>query len=136
MPALDAETIADAAVDSGTCPSNDGCAEVDAGFEHPCTGGAGTFPEQTIEVDGEVRTYFLHVPASYRCEGAGAPLWIDFHGTAGDQPELAYRTQELIDIADRVGAIVIRPRSRFSDSQFGRVYRWDQNPGDIGRNVR
>jgi photosystem II stability/assembly factor-like uncharacterized protein/predicted esterase len=138
---LDSQTVPDASIedassaDAGSCPSSDGCAEVDAGQTHGCSGGPGTFHDQTIEVDGEVRYYLLHVPDSYRCERA-VPLWIDFHGTAGDRPEEAYRTQELIEVADREGVIVVRPRSRSSDSPFGPVYRWDQNPGDIERNVR
>ena len=156
----------DAAADSGICAAADPCSEADTtrcgagGLErctevdgcltwtpescagacvdgacHPCGGGIGTFSDQSIEVDGETRSYFLHVPPTYDCS-AGAPLWVDFHGTAGDRPEEAYRTAELVAVADREGAIVVRPRSRSSDTGGGRIYRWDQNPGDIERNVR
>jgi photosystem II stability/assembly factor-like uncharacterized protein/predicted esterase len=127
---VDAGDTGTDAGDSGIDPTDSGRSEADAEV-HACSGGTGTFAEQTIEVEGEQRFYFLHVPASYRCED-GAPLWIDFHGTAGDRPEEAYRTQELVSAANRAGAIMVRPRSRSS----GGVYRWDQNPGDIGRNVR
>jgi len=93
---LDSGSIEDAAppdaesADGGACPSSDGCAEPDAGDagEHACSGGTGTFNGQTIEVDGEVRYYFLHVPSDYRCE-QGSPLWIDFpwswQGTVADE---------------------------------------------------
>ncbi len=82
----------------------------------------------------EDRTYWLHVPASYRC-AAGAPLLVDFHGTASDVPEEAYQTDALIAFADANGVIVARPRSRSSDFQGSQIYRWDENPGDLERNV-
>ena len=82
----------------------------------------------------EDRVYWLHVPASYRCD-VPAPLLVDFHGTATDTPEEAYQTDALIAFADARGAIVARPRSRSSVEGGTTIYRWDQNAGDLPRNV-
>lgn len=85
--------------------------------------------------DEEDRFYFVHVPTSYSCDSA-APLLVDFHGTAtGSRPEEAYQLDALIALADEVGAIVVRPRSRSSAREGEAIYRWDQNPGDLERNV-
>ncbi len=82
----------------------------------------------------EDRAYWLHVPASYRCESP-APLLVDFHGTASDVPEEAYQTEALIAFADANGVIVARPRSRSAAFMGVNIYRWDQNTGDLPRNV-
>lgn len=82
----------------------------------------------------EDRFYFLHVPSGYACEPA--PLLVDFHGTAGGpRPEEAYQTDAVVALAEAEGAIVVRPRSRSSTRSGFEVFRWDQNPGDIDRNV-
>ncbi|MEM9071024.1 MAG: hypothetical protein AAGE52_21110 [Myxococcota bacterium] len=95
----------------------------------------GTFRNQPFEVDGEERTYFLHVPDSVAC-GVAAPLWVDFHGTATDAPEVAYNLAEQIAIANREGALLLRPRSRFRTAGAFDVYQWDASPGDLEVNVR
>ncbi len=83
----------------------------------------------------EDRTYWLHVPPGYVC-GTPSPLLVDFHGTASDVPEEAYQTDALIAFADAHGVIVARPRSRSSLEGGSQIYRWDQNAGDLPRNVR
>ncbi len=113
--------------DSGA--SRDAGPPRDAGAP-PCDGAPGTFREQTLVVGGETRYFWLHVPSTYDCAAPSA-LLMDFHGTAENVPEEAYRTPELELIADRENFIVVRPRSRSSNG----VYRWDQNPGDLDRNV-
>jgi poly(3-hydroxybutyrate) depolymerase len=113
--------------------ARDGGPQRDAGAQ-PCDGVAGTFIEQPLVVDGEPRVYWLHVPNDYDC-AVGMPLLMDFHGTASDRPEQAYRTAELQALADREGFIVVRPRSRFSQEGGSVVYRWDQNVGDLERNL-
>src|SRR4051794_29681719 len=71
---------------------------------------SGTLHGQSTVVDGETRYYWLHVPASYRCEAA-MPLLVDFHGTAGGAaPEEAYQTDALIAFSEAHGVIVARPR--------------------------
>ncbi|MFO0726615.1 MAG: PHB depolymerase family esterase [Myxococcota bacterium] len=101
----------------------------------PCSGQPGTFHDQHLtDPTGEVRSYLLHVPAAYDCSQP-LPLLVDFHGTAGDQPEEAYQTDALLALADAEGFIVLRPRSRFSSEGGGNIYRWDQNPGDLAKNV-
>src|SRR4051812_44363361 len=98
----------------------------------PCTTEAGTFHAVAIASGGEARAYFLHVPEAARCEMS--PLWIDFHGTAGDLPEEAYGTDDAIAVADAEAVILVRPRARSSVVAGANVYRWDENPGDIDRN--
>ena len=100
-----------------------------------CTGPRGTHHEQTLSSGGEQRFYFIHVPDDYDC-AAGAPLWLDFHGTAGEpRPEEAYGLDAAVAAADREHVIFVRPRSRSSLQGGARIYRWDQNPGDIPRNL-
>lgn len=98
----------------------------------PCTTVAGTFHGQMVTSGGEARSYFLHVPDAARC--AMSPLWIDFHGTAGDVPEEAYGTDAAIAEADAEAVILVRPRSKFSVEGGANIYRWDANAGDIDRN--
>jgi len=94
----------------------------------------GTFREQTLAVDGETRTYLLHVP-----DGPGPyPVLFDFHGTSGGglvPPEEAYGLDAAIAAAEAEGFVLVRPRSRSSDAYGYEVYRWDQNPGDPDRNT-
>jgi predicted esterase len=99
----------------------------------PCEGPAGTFDEQSLMIDGEPRFYFLHVPDDYRCERP-MPVLVDFHGTAGERPEVAYRNEGLVALAEAEDFILLRPRSRSSTTPLGVVYRWDQNPGDLDKN--
>lgn len=102
----------------------------------PCDGLPGTFTGQSISVAGEDRFYFLYVPSTYDCRTAAA-LLMDFHGTSGPPaPETAYQNDALVALAEAEGFIVVRPRSRFSGAGAQQVYRWDQNPGDLDRNVR
>ena len=99
-----------------------------------CPGETGIFREQTIDVDGEERYYFLYVPETYDCENPW-PALVDLHGTAGPpRPEEAYGLQGAINTADHEGFILVRPRSRFSSEGGWDIYRWDQNPGDPERN--
>lgn len=100
-----------------------------------CTEGAlGTQHALTLTSGGETRYYFLHVPSAATCT-TPAPLWIDFHGTAGGPtPEEAYGTADAIAAADREGVILVRPRSRFAAADGGQLYQWDVNPGDIDLN--
>ncbi|NUO48308.1 MAG: hypothetical protein HOV80_05570 [Polyangiaceae bacterium] len=103
----------------------------------PCGAPLGPQHDQTLTLgDGdEDRFYFLYVPATYDC-AEPAPLLVDFHGTAGaPNPEEAYQNEAAIALADAEGAIVVRPRSRSSDQGGQEIFRWDQNPGDIERNV-
>ena len=97
--------------------------------EPPCDGIAGTFHHQSLQVEGEERFYFLHVPATYDCTQAW-PLLVDFHGTSGGtEPEVSYKNDELVALADAEGFIAVRPRSRSSAVEgLGDVFRWDQNP--------
>jgi predicted esterase len=87
----------------------------------------------------EDRSYWLHVPPSYRCDGTGNPLLVDFHGTAGGggptPPEEAYQTEALVAFSDANGVIVARPRSRFLVEGGAELYQWDINDGDLARNV-
>jgi poly(3-hydroxybutyrate) depolymerase/photosystem II stability/assembly factor-like uncharacterized protein len=105
----------------------------DAGDCVVCSGDVGTFSNQTLDVDGETRHYFLHVPSSYACPDA-APLLVDFHGTAGGAPddnvEEYYALDGLLDVAEKEGFIVVRPRSLSDNS----VFQWDVHPGDLERN--
>jgi poly(3-hydroxybutyrate) depolymerase len=111
----------------------------DAPPEPMCTAARGTLHSQVLtKGDGvQDRYYWLHVPSSYDC--TAIPMLVDFHGTATDQPvppEEAYQTDALIAFSEANGVIVARPRSR--SSVFGGVnmYRWDENPGDLGLNVK
>jgi len=104
-----------------------------------CSGEAGTFSDVALEVDGETRRYFLHVPASYAC-GTPAALVIDFHGTAvagaDDAVEEFYALEGLLEVADAEGFLVARPRSRSAEFDGGlQAFQWDINPGDLDRNV-
>jgi photosystem II stability/assembly factor-like uncharacterized protein/predicted esterase len=129
-----------------TCELRDGCltwsAPVACGAGELCEAGScvacddptGTFRSQTIEVDGEARFYLLHVPASYSC-ATPMPLFLDFHGTAGNYAEEAYGLDAHLDLADAEGFIVARLRSRPRSTPGGDVYQWDANPGDLERNA-
>jgi photosystem II stability/assembly factor-like uncharacterized protein/predicted esterase len=127
---------------AGCCANgdtSDGVAMVDTkGSESPpanCAGGPGTFSDQTLNVGGETRAYYLHVPLAYRCEERW-PLLVDFHGTStGRAPEERYALEEAKALADLRGFILVRPRSLSGKEDGDDVYRWDQNPGDIAKNV-
>ena len=100
----------------------------------PCTGQPGEAHAQSLSVDGEDRFYWLYVPTTYTCDEAW-PLLIDFHGTSGGaEPEISYKTPELMALADAERFIVARPRSRSSSEGGEQIFRWDQNPGDLARN--
>ena len=106
-----------------------------AGGCQTCQGTAGTFHNQRLDVDGEDRYYYLHVPSDYSCDSPW-PVLVDFHGTSGGSlPEESYALAELVAIADASGFIVVRPRSRSKDEGGGDVFRWDENPGDLELNA-
>lgn len=109
-----------------------------AGVCRDCAVETGTLHDRTLALgDGEEdRFYMLHVPASYSC-ASPAPLLVDFHGTAAGpgQPEEAYQLDALLALAEDKGAVVVRPRSRSSARGGAQIFRWDQNPGDLERNV-
>lgn len=107
------------------------CAE---GQCRSCGWSAGSWPRQTLEVDGTLRTYFIHVPQGARCSTA-LPVLVDFHGTATTTPEELYLLARLVALADQEGFLVVRPRSLSSNGPSGTIYRWDENPGDLERNV-
>jgi predicted esterase len=123
----------------------DGCASLECGPDGFCYAGecracdapTGTRRDVVLTLgDGmEDREYFIHVPASYDC--SPAPLLVDFHGTAGGpRPEEAYQNDAVIDLSEAESVITVRPRSRSSErGGFGEIFRWDQNPGDLDRNV-
>lgn len=105
----------------------------------PCAA-AGTFHQQTLVVDGETRSYYLHVPPSYDCT-RGTALLVDFHGTGfdtmdGTPPNELWATGGLEQASDKLGFIVARPLSQhFTDPADGQVvYHWDSHPGDLARN--
>jgi photosystem II stability/assembly factor-like uncharacterized protein/predicted esterase len=109
----------------------------DAAPPPPCSGKPGTFHDQPFESGGELRHYWLHVPASYRCETPAA-LVVDFHGTGfgsdKDTVEESWATPDLTAASDDLGFIVVRPRSRSKAMNGGFVYQWDINPGDVAKN--
>lgn len=102
----------------------------------PCDSPRGTQHGLTLTLGDGIadRIYWLHVPASYRCD-AEMPLLVDFHGTATNAPEEAYQTDALVAFAEAHGVIVARPRSRSSTEGGLTIYRWDQNAGDLARNI-
>ncbi len=120
----------DASYNAATLPETDKPVEEACADTH-----AGTFHNRKLEVDGEERAYFLHVPTSYSC-AKPAPLFVDFHGTStGPRPEESYGQDELEALSEAKGFILVRPRSRSSDENGTTLYRWDQNDGDVERNV-
>lgn len=120
--------LADAAVDAPGTPE-----------PVPCSGKTGTFHDQSLGSEGETRHFWLHVPATYRCEKPAA-LVVDFHGTgygtATDSVEESWATPGLESASDVEGFIVVRPRSRMKAApQSGSFYyQWDINPGDVAKN--
>lgn len=137
----DSATLLDAGRADGDAPDTGAsdAAGLDTGLSDAgppsCSGLPGTFHDQQLASGGELRGYFLHVPADYRCEDAW-PLLVDFHGTAsGPVAEEAYHTDALIETADREHFIALRPRSRSSLEGGSEIFRWDQNPGDLARNT-
>lgn len=101
----------------------------DAAVPAACTTPAGTSHAQAIAIADTTRFYLLHVPEAARC--TLSPLWLDFHGAAGDVPEEQVATAEAIAEAEAEGTILVRPRSLVGSDG---TYRWDANPGDIERN--
>ncbi len=103
-----------------------------------CAGTSGTTSNLTLQVNGEARFYWLHVPPTYQC-GQSWPLLIDFHGTAS-APDPATSVEEyyaldgLMTAANAQGVIVARPRSRYASVDGTLVFQWDVNPGDLARN--
>ncbi len=95
----------------------------------------GQHDQKLVLGDGvEDRSYFLYVPPGYHCDEP-IGLLVDFHGTAGgDEPEIAYATDELIALADARRFIVARPRSRSKLVNGQTFFQWDINPGDLQRN--
>ncbi|MGE0791661.1 MAG: hypothetical protein AB7S26_38655 [Sandaracinaceae bacterium] len=108
-------------------------AGIDAGAPLPCDGAPGTYHEQSFLHDGEERYYFLYVPSTYRCEDAHA-MWVDFHGSygvvPGARPEEAYTHEDVVALAEELGMILVRPRSRPVNNFF-----WDGGgPADLADN--
>lgn len=94
----------------------------------------GLFRDESLEVDGEARAFFLYVPEGVGC---AAPLLIDFHGTAsGTHPEESYGLAAMQAMARRHGVIVARPRSGSATRGGFEVFQWDVRPGEIERNKR
>lgn len=92
----------------------------------------GTFRGLTFDHGGERRAYFLHVPASHRCD-APIGLLVDFHGAySGARPEEAYVSDDAVAVADEEGFILLRPRSLQAPSG---TYMWNGNEGDIAKNL-
>lgn len=117
-----------------TCADTEFC---HAGSCRACDAPTGTLHDRTLELGDDVddRHYFLHVPAGYAC-GKGTALLVDFHGTAtGNRAEEAYQLDALIALSEAHDVIVVRPRSRSSMEGGVETFRWDQNPGDLERNV-
>lgn len=126
-------TGAQPSCDDVTCGGDEFCY---AGVCRACGAPEGDLHDQVLALgDGEEdRFYFMHVPAAYDC--GPTPLLVDFHGTSsGDEPEVSYQNDALVALGEAHGAIVVRPRSRSSLEGGQQIYRWDQNPGDIDRNV-
>jgi len=98
--------------------------------------GAGTFHEQTLVVDGESRTFWLHVPAS--ALAGEAALVVDFHGTGFTdlEPEIEWGTDELIAASDDIGFVVARPRSHSFTDSGQTLYQWDHTPAEVEANRR
>jgi len=129
----------------GGAGGGDACAALECGPDafcyagacRPCDAPGGSQHDVVLTLgdDLEDRAYFIHVPSGYDC--SPTPLLVDFHGTAGGpRPEEAYQTDAVVDLAEAENAIVVRPRSRSSArGGFGEIFRWDQNPGDLERNV-
>src|SRR5262245_41552398 len=98
-------------------------------------GGSASHYDQRLVVDGEERSYFLHVPSGDACESP-CPLLVDFHGTStSERPEEGDAFDALVDLSDLRGFVLVRPRATFADENGERVYRWDERPGDALRNV-
>ncbi len=95
--------------------------------------GTREFFAQELQQDLETRFYYMYVPSGYD-HGSAAALLVDLHGTAGDQPELAYGLEAAKAAAEAYGFILVRPRSRSSEEGGAAIYRWDQNNGDTERN--
>jgi poly(3-hydroxybutyrate) depolymerase/photosystem II stability/assembly factor-like uncharacterized protein len=107
----------------------------------PCDDNAphGALHAQTLTVSGETRYYFVYVPTTYSCAHAW-PLLVDFHGTgAASTPDTAveeyYAQDELVALAEQQGFIVARPRSRYANESGQLLFRWDENTGDLTKNV-
>lgn len=66
---------------------------------------SGNLVSGTITVDGVVRSYLLHVPATYQ---PGAPLVLALHGGAGSARQFS-RGNQLTDLSDQAGFILVYP---------------------------
>jgi len=60
-----------------------------------------------INLQGQTRTYLLHVPKSYRSDGR-SPLVLAFHGYGSQGKDLA-RSSGMSQLADREGFVVVYP---------------------------
>lgn len=71
-------------------------------------GKVGSYPTETIVVNGTTRTYYLYVPSTLPA-GAAVPLLFAFHGCCGDSPAGMAAYTGFNGIADQQNFIVIYP---------------------------
>lgn len=84
------------------CASAAGCgAALPAGVQ------VGATIKRTVDVDGDKRTYLLHVPSGYD-KDKPTPLVLSFHGFMSN-PETQNAASEFVALSDRVGFVLATP---------------------------
>jgi polyhydroxybutyrate depolymerase len=73
--------------------------------------------EQTLVSGGHERSYVRYVPPGYD-PGLRTPVAVMFHGLGGD-PDTVLKATDMIEQADKRGAILIVPRGR------GKIAQWE-----------
>jgi polyhydroxybutyrate depolymerase len=102
----------------------------DGNSDDQFTLGAGDY-EFSVNVNGDERVYFVHVPASY--DKTPTPLVLNFHG-GGGSPEGHKEITEMDDTSDKGGFIVVYPRGTRPDGDSERQYQrfWNVKRGPTG----
>ncbi len=112
------------------------CATGDDGVTTEAVSYTGTFPATdgehtgvTLTVNGTARTMYLYAPAG---RGASPALFLVFHGTGGDGPDVGSR---FMAMADAHGIVLAAPESRILtgddwDQHYGGGKFWETIPPD------
>lgn len=110
-PASEATPDATSATDAFSSGTDGGV--VDAASPSACGAASSTYPSGTttvasITLDGEERSFRVHVPSSYD-GSASVPLVLVLHGGGGSGEQIELRSSRMNAVADREGFVAVYP---------------------------
>ena len=83
--------------------------------------------QKTIEVNGDQRLFYVHLPANYDNIKEKLPTVLIFHGTVADANKIKNYTQ-FNDFADKKGIVVVYP-------EYMGNWDWDLKPAEKSKEV-